>query len=93
MFRWHALSDTVQDQHHLNTRVTSATPHRLGEGVEDATALWTAVIEPRGAMPIVRFLTGTQRMPRRTVQTLWVQDLEPIVAAFLRIHPFLNWEK
>jgi hypothetical protein len=92
VFGRHALGNTSQDQDDLNTAVTTATPNRIREQVEDCPAFSTTIIHNRVPMPVVGLLIGWQRMPARTLQSIGVQYLEQIVIALLLIHQLVKRE-
>jgi hypothetical protein len=86
------LSDAAQDLEDRGAARASLPEDRGGEQVEDRAALPTAVIGNDGSPPTVGCLTGRERMTARTVQAVWVQNVQQELIARLLVEQSIEWK-
>jgi hypothetical protein len=78
------LRDAAQDLQNNRAGVAGFLEEGTGKQVEVSPTLATAIIDHRGAMPIMRRLGGWQEMAARVVQPVWLQVVEqPVITRLL----------
>lgn len=89
--RGDSLSDAAQDQHDLGWRFGRSGKHRPREGVEDAAAGTTAVIQHRFPMPTMNGESFVG-LTSRTGQPIRMQQVDQFGVTGILVHEVLNGE-
>jgi len=86
------LSDAAQDLDDSGAAIAGLPEDRGGEEVKDRATLPTAVIRNDWSPSSVRRLTGHERMTARTVQAVWVQNMQQELIARLLVEQSIEWK-
>jgi hypothetical protein len=86
------LRDTAQDLDDGGAAIASLPEDCGGEEVKDRTALAAAIVGNDRSPPTVGRLIGREQMAARTVQAVWVQNMQQEVIASLLIEQSIEWK-